>query len=462
MLSLTRLFLLTPLFLGLGCTRSNTDDSGTDTNVPTAQVELDEAVRSKRIASNTGVFWSTDMSPDVVVLRELGTAFEFLNREFSVWARIVLDGATGQANPCISIKPPTTNGAEDSYSFEVKSCFVGKNRSRKLSGEGTAILNRVENSLDFEIDWSMKMGSVDNSGTYNASWTDLAASLSSDSTLDATIEYNGSTYGGRTVTLNAVQVVVSDMPDEPPDYVFGNPDDGSTGAIITWSDREDHLELGLSLANTDGRYTGSFWGKYVPPSGTSFEFANGTFEENTDGEILLAGSGSAQTESKSFNLASFNQHWGAQNFSFTGELIFNYTHVETLQVGDWETDLTMMAYSITPIIMEGSARDAEFNGPIELGLFYEDQAGEEREEWVFGACETIKMGLSDNFPYAGNCRLENADGALLGLFFSETTANSGWILIQRSPTEWICRNLTTDEEQTLSSNEGDTPTCPAE
>ena len=462
MLSLTRLLLATPLFLNIGCTRSDTDDSGTDTNVPTAQVELDEAVRSQRITSNTGAFWSTDMSPDVVVLRELGTAFEFLDREFSVWARRVLDNAAGEANPCISIKPPSTNGSVDTYPFEVKSCFVGKNRSRKISGEGNALLDSAKNSLEFEVDWSMKMGSVSNSGTYQASWTDLAASLSSDATLDASIEYNGSTYGGRTLTLSGAQVLVSDMPDVPPDYIFGNPEDGSTGATITWSDREDRLDLGLSLSNTDDRYAGLFWGNYVSPSSTIFEFATSTFEENTDGEILLNGSGSVQTESRGLNLASYSQHWGAQNFSFTGELTFNYTHAETLSLGDWETELTMMAYSITPIIMEGSARHIEFNGPIEMGLFHQDQAGEEREEWVFGACETLKMELSDNLPYDGNCRLENADGALLGLVFSEETPSSGWLLIQRSETEWICRNLKTDEEQVLSSAENETPACPAE
>jgi hypothetical protein len=420
---------------------------------------LEGAVRSDLLGSNTGLLWSTDLSLDMAILREVGTGFTFLSAELAIWGE--RGGGGGGQNPalnnCMSEVDSSTSNGTTTTKIMLDDCFVGANRNRRMGGEITA--KRHGNNLEIETVWNFEVGAISLSGTFNASWQNVKNTAIPEATFSLEAVSDGNTYNHRTFSVSQGVVGISDRYENPPKYEIPGPDGEGFGASLSWDNREDRLDFGLILKNSNGRYSGDFWGDYTGESGQTLAFSDGQLEETQDKDLILNLSGVSQGDNQTFELTELKQTWGNQTASFTGELSFSYEVQGSLDIGDSSTSYGLLAYTVTPLALVGADYSTTINGAIESALYVQDENQEDQEVWTFGLCEELSQGRDDQFGSAGTCTFNNAEGGHLGLYFSEETPSTGWLLVEKAPEQWLCRNLNSGEERELGSSQDAPSDC---
>lgn len=447
------------LSLTLGCGKP-AEEEEEETGEVEKVITLEGAVRSDLLGSNTGLLWSTDLSLDMAILREVGTGFTFLSAELSIWGE--RGGGKGGQNPalnnCMSEVDSSTSNGTTTTKIMLDDCFVGANRNRRMGGEITA--ERLGNKLEIETVWNFEVGAVSLSGTFNANWQNVVTTAIPEATFTLEAVSDGSTYNHRTFSVSKGTVFVSDRYETPPKYEIPGPDGEGFGASLSWDNREDRLDFGMLLKNSSGRYLGDFWGEYTAKSGQTIAFSDGQLEETQDKDVILILSGVSQGANQTFDLTELKQTWGNQTASFTGELSFSYEAQASLDIGESDSSLGLLAYTVTPLILAGEDYTTTFNGAIESALYFQNEKDNDQEVWTFGRCEELALGRDDNFGSAGKCTFNNADGVHLGLYFSEETPSTGWVLVENAPEHWICRNINSGEERELGDGQDAPPNCP--
>jgi hypothetical protein len=437
------------------CTHSESDQ-GTDTGEPVQTLGLHDAVRSDLLASNLGLLWSTDLSPDMVILREAGTAFTFLSAEFAIWGQRVASGQSASLDNCMTQADMGSSNGVSTTKITLNGCFVGANRDRRLNGKFTAEIEKKK--LQLAGEWNFKLGAVDLSGTFQSHWKNVNSSSDPEALFSLDAVYDGNTYNHRTFSIKTGEVIVSDRYEHPPKYLIPDSKGDGVGASLSWDNREDRLDFGLMLENSDGRYQGDFWGEYTGASGQVLSLSNGSLEETQGKDLILRFSGSAQNQS--FEITELVQTWGNQNAAFDAELGFSYTASTQVTLGAYSTPLDLLAYTVTPLQIAGANQTTTLTGAIESALNFQNEKKEGQEHWTFGICEALTQGRDQEFGDSGSCTFNNATGAHIGLYFSEETPATGWLLIEKAPNEWICRNLENGEEQDLGTHDKAPGDCP--
>ena len=445
--------------LGLvACSSDATDDSATDTGTTTAEtVPVRESLRSEFLESQLGIFFSTDLTVDFISLKELGTGLEFMERSMHSWGRDHLAGQPIQVDWCVDVDPTAD---PDVFTLQFDDCFVGMNRDRKLNASGTASFNGFEFTIDLE--WSIRLESFANlSGTHTAVWENLFQSPEATSRANIEMVYKGGSYVGRTVTVTDALVIVPERSDWSSDFIIPSTGSPATGFKITWRDREDSLDLGVSLERQkDNTYAGKFWGTYTGVDGQEIAITNGTITEQNQNDVIVDWEASLTSENKSIQLSSVSQTWPNQKAEFSGAAAFSFTSSSTTDVGAWSTPLQFTAYSIDPLQISGSQGVLSASGPVEFGLISEDSAGQEHDAWFFGNCNDLSQAEVALFPHQGSCSFGNAAKESLHVHYTETTPDDGWILVDDGSGKWICRNLRTHAEQEAGSTDGSPESCP--
>jgi hypothetical protein len=421
---------------------------------------LEGAVRSDLLGSNTGLLWSTDLSLDMAILREVGTGFTFLSAELAIWGE--RGGGGGGQNPalnnCMSEVDSSTSNGTTTTKIMLDDCFVGANRNRRMGGEITA--KRHGNNLEIETVWNFEVGAISLSGTFNASWQNVKNTAIPEATFSLEAVSDGNTYNHRTFSVSQGVVGISDRYETPPKYEIPGPDGEGFGASLSWDNREDRLDFGLMLKNSGGVYSGDIWGEYTSESGQSLAFSDGRLEESQEKHLSLSFSGVSQGANQTFDLTELKQTWGNQTASFTGELSFSYEAQASLDIGDANASIGLLAYTVSPLTLVGENYNTTINGALESALYFQTENGDDKEVWTFGLCDGVSQGRDDRFGSSGICTFNNADGAYLGLYFSPETPSAGWILVENGPKEWLCRNLNSGEERELGTSEEPPSDCP--
>ena len=443
------------LFIPLACGPGD-PDPGTDTGEIVPSVSLNEALRSDLLSTDFGLLAATDLSVDFVVLREAGTAFEFIEGSFASWGRSEVEGQNGHLTNCIDLE----SSLSDIRQFDLKNCFVGVNRNRQLNGSGTTTIDGT--SLVVDVDWSFSMGStVELSGTYTASWDNLIESSLADGLLDMDIDYLGNTYFGRHFSVRGASVDVSDRPEIAPNFYFpaeGNP---GTGVTITWDDRNDLIEWGMALENQENqRFNGSLWGSYTTESGSAVTLENGTVSEDDNNHVETYLEASFATDNTSVSIAPISVTWASQSDSFSGTVGFYAERTSEIQFDTWSSPLSLVAYTINPLEVSGDDGDLQINGAIEFGFQTIDANEAPKEEWLFGTCEGLEAQRTDAIPQTGQCDFANASGAILRLFFQNQSDGDEHLLVDNGSEEWICRNVDSSVETGAGPVSEDPDSCP--
>ena len=436
------------LLFTAACPRSEVDQD-TATTEPT--LGLDNALQADLIASNLGFLWSTDLSPDMVILREAGTAFTYLSSELSIWSQRVAGGQSASLDDCMSQSNTSTSNGVSTTQITLSDCFVGANRDRRLDGEFLIAIEDREVYLTG--DWNFKIASVDLNGTFQAYWKNINATNRPDATFSLNAVYDGNTYNHRTFSVAAGEVKIPSNYETP--CKFSIPTSGSEGlgASLSWDNREDRLDFGLILKNAHGSYKGEFWGEYTSTSGQVVPITNGRLEETSEHDLTLTYSASAQTETQAIDLSEIVQTWGNQTAAFDADLSFSYEASGQATLGAHSTSLDLKAYTVTPLSLRGENQRTTLNGAIESALFFQNEQNEAQEIWVFGNCLELTQSRDLGIGSSGTCTFNNADGAHIALHFSDKTSSDGWLLVEKAPKEWICRNLESGEVKDLGTSE---------
>jgi hypothetical protein len=449
----------TLLFMSLGlvgCGSDATDDDGGgDSNPDSAEtVSVRESVRAEFLANNLGVLFATDLTVDILALKEAGSAFEMIQGSLHSWGRDKLGNQSSLIDPCVKVIPTSD---PDVFNATFDDCLVGMARDRQLDATGTVTFEDFQYSL--EVDWTVRVESLANmSGTYSASWDQIYQDLEPDT--NATIEaiYRNDPYKGRTMTVTGAKVELTGRQDWPPNITIpaaGSPD---TGLKIAWSGRDDALDLGMTLVRqNDNTYTGQFWGAYTAANGQSIALENGRLTMHHSTDVTVTWNGSTSSDTQSIDLQSVTQDWLSQEGRFTGSVGFTASSKSSVDLADWSTPLDFRVYSIDPVEVTGSKGTLSATGPVEFGLISEDSQGAEHDVWFFGNCTELSQKQDDAFPNQGACTFGNADKDSLGVQYQANTPTEGWVLVDDGSGEWICRNLNTHEEQ----NAGETDSAPA-
>ena len=448
------LFVLSTTFTA--CSSGDSTDS-TDTGEAVASVPLSEVLRTDLLSADYGLLAATDLTVDFVVLREAGTAFEFIERNFASWGRSILDGQPAQSTDCIDVE--STN--DSTRNFELRNCFIGAERNRKLNGSGTVTFSGA--SMVVDLDWSFKMGStVELSGNYEATWEDLFRDSLAEGLLDMEIVYLGNTYYGRKFIVEGGSVDVSDRPELPPNYLFpaaGSPDAGVT---ITWEGRDDIIRWGMSLEvnEENSRFGGSVWGTYTTSGGKTVTIDSGTVEETSGNKVTTSLDGSFTEGSAVVNFSPLTATWNSQSDSFEGELGFYVEQQSELELTSWTSPLKLMAYTINPLSIGGDDGKLTLSGAIEFGFQTENENQDQEETWLFGTCEDLQLYRTESTPQEGSCDFANAAATTLRVLFKESDENGDHAVVDDGSEEWICRNMTTGEESAAGAVSSDPTTCP--
>ncbi|MEC7240496.1 MAG: hypothetical protein VXW32_04605 [Myxococcota bacterium] len=437
----------------------NADDNtnGPDTGENVESVPLTETLRSDLVSADYGLLAATDLTVDFVVLREAGSAFEFIERNFASWGRSILDGQPAQFTDCIDADSTT----ESSRNFQLRNCFIGAERSRKLNGSGTVSFSGA--SMVVDLDWSFKMGStVELTGKYVATWDDLFRNSLADGLLDMEIVYLGNTYSGRKFVVEGGSVDVSDRPELPPNYIFPAEGDPDSGVTITWEGRDDVIHWGMSLEinEENSRYSGSLWGNYITAGGKVVAIESGTVEESTGNKVTTSIEGSFSEGSTVVTISPLKATWNSQADSFEGELGFYAEQQSELTLSTWTSPLKLMAYTINPLTISADDGQLTLNGAVEFGFQTENEEQEQEETWLFGTCEDLQLHRTEATPQKGSCDFANAAATTLRVFFQETDENGDHVLVDDGSEEWICRNMTTGDESEAGPVSSDPNSCP--
>ena len=432
-----------------------------DTGTSAQSVELNEIVRADLLSSNMGLFWYTDLSADAEVLREAGTGFAFLSGEFAIWAKDS-NGNDSEDSPnlnhCIHVTGSEKNNGVTTTSFELDDCFVGFGKNRRLKGEGLA--HTMDQSLELEVDWNFVMGTNELSGTFHGDWENLNESTYPDARITLQALYKEGINAGRTLHITEGTVEISDNFEKPATYHFPAEDSEALGAQITWEDRSDHLSFGGSLINEDKRYSGAYRGSYTSVSGSTIALTDGSFSESENGDFNLSYAASHQDENREITLTGVNQTWGSMTGDFVGDVSLDYTGSTHVNLGDWETDVDIRAYTINPLVISGSEGKTSLAGPIEFSVMSLDERERKKEVWLFGSCDNLLQKRDDSIAGAGACTFQNAEGINFGLFFADQSPTDGWVLVENTSGEWLCKNMVSGEEQQLEDGTGVGVTCP--
>ena len=439
-----------------GCDQPLVEDTGEVEETAT----FEGAVRADLLSSNTGLLWSTDLSLDMAILREVGTAFTFLSAEIGIWGQ--KGGGSGGPsvglNNCLNQSGDSqTSGGITTTTLLMNDCFVGAERNRRMNGEVTA--KRQGNNLNIEAVWDFTVGAVSLSGIFEPSWQNVNTEAIPEATFSLEAVSDGSTYKNRTFSVSQGSVVVSDRYETPPKYQIPADDAEGVGASLSWDNRTDRIDFGLNLKNSSGRYSGEIWGEYTGQSGQIITIEDGQLAESQEKTLTLVFSGAAENDTQDFQLTELKQTWGNQTASFTGEVSFTYETQSSQDIGDSSTSYGLLAYTITPLALVGADYSTTINGAIESALYIQDESKEEQEVWTFGQCEELSQGRDDQFGSAGMCNFNNAEGTHIGLRFSAETPSTGWVLVEKNPGQWLCRNLNSGEERDLGSSQDAPSDC---
>lgn len=438
------------------CSSGDSTDS-TDTGETVASVPLTEVLRTDLLSADYGLLAATDLTVDFVVLREAGTAFEFVERNFASWGRSVLDGQPAQFTDCIDVD--STN--DSTRSFELRNCFIGAERNRKLNGTGTVTFSGA--SMVVDLDWSFKMGStVELSGNYQATWEDLFRDSLADGLLDMEIVYLGNTYSGRKFIVEGGGVDVSDRPELPPNYLFpaaGSPDAGVT---ITWEGREDIIRWGMSLEvdEESSRFGGTVWGNYTTRGGNTVAIDSGTVQESSGNKVTTSLEGSFTAGDALVTFSPLSATWNSQSDSFEGELGFYAEQQSEMTLSSWTSPLKLMSYTINPLSISGDDGALSLSGAVEFGFQTENENQEQEDTWLFGTCEGLQLFRTEATPQTGSCDFANAAATTLRVLFQESDDAGDHAVVDIGTEEWICRNMTTGEESAAGSTSDDPSSCP--
>jgi hypothetical protein len=444
------------LCLTTACKGEPQEDTGTPT--PEQKLGLHDALQADLVTSNLGFLWSTDLSPEMVVLREAGTGFIYLSAELAIWGQRRADGQPASLDNCMTQADQDNSQGTLTSQITLDDCFVGANRDRRLDGVFLAEIKDKELQLDG--DWNFQIGNVDISGTFHAYWKNINASNRPEATFSLNAVYDGNTYNHRTFSITEGEVAIPTEYETPPRYSIPNSTGEGLGASMSWDNRDDRIDFGLMLQNADRRYEGELWGEYTSTSGQAVPITNGHLEETQDKELILTFSASAQSEKQTIELPEIVQTWGNQNANFNADVSFSYEATGQATLGDYTTSLGLRAYTVTPLSLASKNQQTTLTGAIETAVFFQNESGEAEDIWVFGNCLELTQSRDQGLGSSGTCTFNNANGAHIGLHFSEETPSDGWLLVEKAPNEWICRNLKNGETQDLGVSENAPTNCP--